>query len=109
MTVEAVEAPTERPPTLPRKESTNAAPTFPSPGASLVPRANTTSMFGQSAFATGASPGTRTTAEAIAVTTAATPIQRRTRSEVTVNDNPEHDQTKLATNPAACGMNSEVS
>ena len=78
--------PTDRPPTLPRSESTKALPMRPRPGASLVPRANTTSISGQaSACACGA--GVRSS-EPTAVAAAAMSTElRRTRSMRTPNDN----------------------
>src|ERR1700754_214554 len=87
-------APTDRPPTFPRSESTNAPPTFPRPGASLVPRAKTTSMSGQSsADAVARSPigmgdtaGRRTAAEAVRAAVAEAMSQRRIRFEGTTDD-----------------------
>src|SRR3954463_14629959 len=84
-------APTDLPPTLPRNESTNAPPTLPRPGASLVPRAKTTSMSGQSpGAASGGSAvavGARRPAVVVRVAAAEAMSQRRIRVNGTRNDN----------------------
>src|SRR4029077_393440 len=102
--------PTDLPPTLPRSASTNASPTFPRPGASLVPRAKTTSMAGQSSadaiarspIGMGDTAGRRTAAEAVRAAVAEAMNQRRNRLNGTTNDSSGYRHTRPATKLAAC-------